>query len=107
MNVLTCVEKNSSDFPKYGVYYEMFCDLVHPNLGSNIFLAGISAKEELVINSSAETHLGMKLIEETFGDLISLTYGQVNELSKSHFSMLVGEPPPKFLTADFSKGTIS
>ena len=103
VNVLTCVEKMSSGLPRFGVYYEMFCDLVHPNFGSNIFLAGISSKGEIAIDESAEIQLGVKLIEETFGELIALTYGQINELTKNHFSMLVGVPPPNFLTVEFSK----
>ena len=103
VNVLTCVEKLSSNFPKFGVYYDMFCGLVHPNFGSNVFLAGVSAKGGVVIDQSAEIHLGMKLIEETFSELVSLTYGQVNELTKSHFSMLLGEPPPNTFAIDFSK----
>jgi len=101
VNVLTCVEKISVIHPQFGVYYEMFCDLVHPNFGSNIFLAGINANGEVEIDASAKIQLGMKLIEETFGKLIFLTYGQINELTKSHFSMLLGEPSPNFLTVDF------
>jgi len=92
VNVLTCIEKMSSELPKFGVYYEMFCDLVHPNFGSNIFLAGISSKEGIVIDANAEIQLGVKLIEETFGELVGLTYGNINELTKSHFSFLIGVP---------------
>jgi hypothetical protein len=103
INVLTCIEKMSSTLPKFGIYYEMFCDLVHPNFGSNIFLGGISSSDGIVLDTTAETQLGVKLIEATFGELISLTYGHVNELTKSHFSFLIGVPLPKFLAVDFSK----
>jgi hypothetical protein len=101
VNAQTCVEKMSEHNPRFGVYYSMFCELVHPNFGSNIFLCGMSSKGVISIDESEKIQLGMKLIEETFGELINLTYGKVSELSKDHFSMLICEPQPDFLTYDF------
>jgi hypothetical protein len=103
VNVLTCVEKLAAERARFGVYYDMFCDMVHPNFGSNILLAAISPAGNVAIDKSQELQLGRKLIEETFGELILLTYGQVNELTKSHFSMLFGEQPPNMLSIDLTK----
>ncbi len=91
VNVLTCVEKSAKIEPKIGVYYDMFCDLVHPNFGSNILLFSISNENEIVIDNQASQRIGDKLIEETFKDLFLITYGQINELTKSLFSMFLGE----------------
>ena len=97
VNVLTCVEKLATALPKFGVFYDMFCDLVHPNIGTNFILYSISREGSIAIDRSCEIQIGQKLIEDTFGDLMLLTYGQVNELTKSHFSALLGEEPSKFI----------
>lgn len=102
VNVLACVEKISRENPKFGVYYEMFCDLVHPNLGSNIFLASVSPNKGITLDATADIQLSVKLIEETFSDLFRLTYGWVNELTKSHFSFLIGDSLPNYLIIDHS-----
>ncbi len=103
VNVLTCVEKFAAALPKFGVFYDMFCDFVHPNFGSNIFLYSVSTEQQVAIDQSCEIQIGQKLIEETFAELMLLTYGQLNELTKSRFSVLLGEEPPKFIFRKFSE----
>jgi len=97
VNVLTCVQKSAKILPKIGVYYDMFCDLVHPNFGSNILLFSLSGDNKIVINNQSSQRIGDRLIEETFRDLFLITYGQINELTKSHFSMLLGESLPLYI----------
>jgi hypothetical protein len=92
-----CVRAISSQLPKYGVYYDLFCDFVHPNVGSNLLGYSISSEGVLELVKEGDIILGRKLIEETFPHLADLTFGQVSELTKSHFSMLWGEPPPQFI----------
>lgn len=97
VNVLTCIEKLSASDPMFGVNYEMFCDMVHPNIGSNIFLCGLSQSGVISVDEKSHINLGIKFIERSFEALADLTYGRVNELTKSHFSFLVCEsPPPSF-----------
>jgi hypothetical protein len=55
------------NLPKFGVFYDMFCDLVHPNIGSNILLYSISKEGSVTIDRSREIQIGRKIIEETFG----------------------------------------
>jgi|GEM_PF-2716333 len=103
INVVTCVEKVAATLPKFGVFYDMFCDLVHPNLGSNILLYSISPQGVIGIDQSPDLQIGEKLIESTFKDLLVLTYYQVNELTKSHFSLLLGEQAPPAIVLKLSE----
>jgi hypothetical protein len=36
-----CIKEWSKEFSMVGIYYDLFCDLVHPNLGSNLLLARV------------------------------------------------------------------
>lgn len=38
VNVLTCVEKWANEVPPAMVLYDLFCDLVHPNIGSTLLI---------------------------------------------------------------------
>lgn len=103
VNVLTCIEKFADVLPKFGVFYDLFCDLVHPNIGSNILLYSMSNEGQIAIDESRVIQIGKKFIEDTFADMMQLTYGQVSELTKSHFSVLIGEEAPQFIVYEFAK----
>jgi hypothetical protein len=39
INVQTCIDKWAEENVKYRVVYDMFCDMVHPNVGSSVLIA--------------------------------------------------------------------
>jgi hypothetical protein len=47
VNVLTCIEKWAEQTPEILIAYNLFCDLVHPNIGSSYLVASIGDKGEL------------------------------------------------------------
>jgi hypothetical protein len=102
VNVLTCVQKFSNREPKFGVMYDLLCDLVHPNMGSNIFLGTLASKLGVVLDRDAEFQLGKKIIENTFNELERLTFGQISELTILHFAMLVTETSPRITGIGFT-----
>lgn len=97
VNVLTCIQKLSEELPSFGTNYELFCDMIHPNVGSNMFICGITRDGKVSLDEMADIHLGEKFIDRTLKTLLDLTFGQVNELTKSHFSMLICSAPPNSL----------
>jgi hypothetical protein len=41
VRVGNCIKEWSKELPMVRIYYDLFCDLVHPNLGSNLLLARV------------------------------------------------------------------
>ena len=64
VNVLTCIQKWSKEEPRIEQLYAMFCDLVHPNLGSSLLVIGITPAE-LSFGDSCENSLGESIARGT------------------------------------------
>lgn len=54
----------SNKVPQVHAFYAFFCDLVHPNLGSNLLLMGTS-KDVLQIGGDSNKSLGKKICQES------------------------------------------
>lgn len=80
INAATALEHWAKDDPRIGVIYDLFCDLVHPNIGSTLCIAtsrdgGISFQADL-----SDT-FGVKLFELSYGPLQTLIGKEFAELT--------------------------
>lgn len=71
VNVLTCVEKWSTEAPEVLIAYSLFSDLVHPNLGSN-FLVASADSEKLYFTKHKGAMIGHRVFEQSFPILLSV-----------------------------------
>jgi phage shock protein PspC (stress-responsive transcriptional regulator) len=71
VNVMTCIEKWEKDSHYVGVLYELFCDMVHPNLGSTLCIA--TPADGAITFSIAQTQsTGVLLFDKSFPLLQSI-----------------------------------
>jgi hypothetical protein len=68
VNVITCLEKWIEDESYIHDLYMLFCDLVHPNLGSTLMVIQ-QTEEKLVIGGTSTEGFGMIIFNQTFADL--------------------------------------
>ena len=85
VNVTICVGKWAETTPEILVAYSLFCDLVHPNLGS-AFLVASSNEKGLYFTPSRGTSLGFTIFEQSFPILVSTTMKPFGD----HLVMLMG-----------------
>ena len=71
VNILTCLEKWGKENPSIIHLYELFCDLVHPNLGSTLLITRI-LDNQLVVGGERGNPLGQEIFNRTFGELLEL-----------------------------------
>lgn len=87
VNVLTCVESWAVAEPSVLVVYGLFCDLVHPNIGSSFLIASSNAKG-LYFSPFFGQSMGVAIYEQslpllvssvcnTFGECITLLMGTI------------------------------
>ena len=72
VNVLTCIEKWAELTPEVLIAYNLFCDLVHPNMGSSFLVASINDKG-LFFTPTKEKKVGKSIFEQSFPILVSVT----------------------------------
>ena len=72
VNVLTCIEKWSEDTPEVLIAYNLFCDLVHPNIGSN-FLIASTDDNKLYFTRFRGEPVGRQIFAQSFPLLLSVT----------------------------------
>jgi hypothetical protein len=72
VNVLTCIEKWAEQTQEVMVAYKLFCDLVHPNLGSNFLVASMDS-ETLYFTKKHPELVGQQIFEQSFPILLSST----------------------------------
>ena len=85
VNVLTCVEKWAEVTPEVLIAYNLFCDLVHPNIGSS-FLVASTNNSGLYFTPSKGRNIGADIFEQSFPILVSATHKPFSE----HLLMLIG-----------------
>jgi hypothetical protein len=74
VNVLTCMQKWAQDDPDVMVAYGLFCDLVHPNIGSNMLVASIDSDNHLLYFAKHRgLPVGRVLYERTFPLLVAIS----------------------------------
>ncbi len=71
-NVLTCIENWGKESPGIIVIYNLFCDLVHPNMGSTFLVASMN-QDGLHFAQSRGSSMGAKIFEQSFPMLLSAT----------------------------------
>ena len=85
VNVLTCIEKWAEETPEVLIAYNLFCDLVHPNIGSSFLVASINDKD-LYFTPSKGKSVGADIFEQSFPILVSVTQKPFGE----YLLMLMG-----------------
>jgi hypothetical protein len=78
INVQTCIDKWAEDTPEVSIAYGLFCDLVHPNIGS-AFLIASEAGGQLFFSRSKGTLVATRIFEQSFPILVSLTMKQFSD----------------------------
>lgn len=73
VNILTCIEKWAEETPEVLIAYNLFCDLVHPNIGSS-FLVASTSENGLYFTPSKGKCVGADIFEQSFPILISVTH---------------------------------
>jgi hypothetical protein len=75
VNVLTCIEKWAQETPEVLLVYNLFCDLVHPNIGSS-FLVASTNETGFFFSPSKGKSVGFDIFEQSFPLLLSATHKQ-------------------------------
>jgi len=73
VNVLTCIEKWADQTPEILIAYNLFCDLVHPNIGS-AFLVASTSETGLYFSRFKGMLVGKSIFEQSFPILVSVTH---------------------------------
>lgn len=72
VNIITCLEKWARQNPAIANLYALFCDLVHPNLGSTL-LVGRRLDRHISIGGQQGQWVGLEIFQRTFPDLLALS----------------------------------
>jgi hypothetical protein len=78
VNVVTCVEKWAAETPEILIAYNLFCDLVHPNIGSS-FLVASTSENKLFFSRFKGKPVGESIFEQSFPILVSVTHKPFGE----------------------------
>jgi hypothetical protein len=71
VNVLTCIQKWAMGTPEVSIAYSLFCDLVHPNIGSNFLVASVDS-EALYFTKHKGAMIGHQIFEQSLPILLSV-----------------------------------
>jgi hypothetical protein len=71
VNVITCLEKWGKENSSIINLYELFCDLVHPNLGSTILITRL-VDHKLSIGGEEGEPMGRQIFHHTFTSIVEL-----------------------------------
>jgi hypothetical protein len=69
VNSTTCLEKWFKESPKLESLYDLFCDLVHPNLGSNLLMIG-EQDDKLVAGAVGAESISIFIIAPTLAGVL-------------------------------------
>ncbi len=72
VNVLTCLQKWIKEDSAIAGLYELFCDLVHPNLGSTLLISRLVERHHIGVGGSLGQPVGLEIFNRTFEQLIIL-----------------------------------
>ncbi len=71
VNVATCIDKWAVETPEVQMIYNLFCDLVHPNIGSNFLVASIR-EEKIHFAQHKGAMVGHSIFEQSLPLLVSV-----------------------------------
>ncbi len=74
-----CIQKWARETPAVQIAYDLFCDLVHPNLGST-FLVASTAQNDLYFSRFRGDPVGASILEHSLPLLLSVTHKQFGTL---------------------------
>ena len=97
VNILTCLQKWERENHKIAHLYELFCDLVHPNLGSTLLITRL-LDEQLILGGERGQPVGLEIFNRTFGELLELfreVQEQLIQLQSLKFSEILYLKNPK------------
>ena len=95
VNILTCLEKWGRENQSIIPLYELFCDLVHPNLGSTLLITRV-LDDQLIVGGEKGKPLGQEIFHRTFGELLELfqeVQEQLIQLQSFKFSEILRLKP--------------
>lgn len=78
-SVQTCIDKWGKESPGIVIIYNLFCDLVHPNMGSTFLVASMN-QDGLHFAQSRGSSMGAKIFEQSFPMLLSATMKPFSDL---------------------------
>lgn len=79
VNVLTCIEKWAEETPEVMIAYNLFCDLVHPNIGSAFLVASTTKDHKLYFTRSRGRCVGRDIFEQSLPILASVAHKPFGE----------------------------
>ena len=79
VNVLTCIEHWAHEMPEVFIAYNLFCDLVHPNIGSTLLVASVS-ESQLYFSRFRGEPVGRQILEQSLPLLASTTHREFGPL---------------------------
>lgn len=74
INVMTCIEHWAKESPAALVAYGLFCDLVHPNIGSSFMIASVNDAGKMYFTPAKGKSIGSDIFQQTFPMLVSVTH---------------------------------
>jgi hypothetical protein len=83
INILTCFERWARHEPAVERLYALFCDLVHPNLGSNLLVLGVR-DGQLVVGADDAEPLGGLIVASTLPALTAVAAAMGADLAGIH-----------------------
>jgi hypothetical protein len=73
-----CIRSWAAETPGVGVVYELFCDMVHPNIGSTFLMASVGPGG-LYFSKGRGESVGRRIFEKSFPMLVSVTHEPFGE----------------------------
>ncbi len=80
VNVITCLKKWIEEDDSIQNLYELFCDLVHPNLGSTLLISNI-VDNQICIGGHSGDAIALEIVNRTLKQLLMI-FGEVSHQLK-------------------------
>ena len=80
VNVLTCLQKWIEEEQSIHNLYALFCDLVHPNLGSTLLISNV-VDNQICIGGHSGDAIALEIVNRTFKQVLSI-FKEVSEQLK-------------------------
>lgn len=79
INVMTTLESWANKSPGVMILYDLFCEMIHPNLGSTILVSSVK-EGELFFGENQGVSAAHNLFETTWGWLLPIGYKEFGEI---------------------------
>jgi hypothetical protein len=94
VNVITCIERWAREARYVGVLYELFCDMVHPNIGSTLCIA-VPRDGGIAFMIDQENSTGVALFDRSFPLLQSIAGKEFAEIVHAYILLKMPEEQEK------------